>query len=241
MHHSTLIFLYVCFFCSIPQVCPLFFFFLPVLQAEIGFSRFNYMVSEGIGTLLLGVDSTGNNTQPVTLQVFVTRGSTATGMGCCFIEAKKKKKQPLRFLKPPSSAFQIQSLTELHNLIIAHPSMLCIELLEQCAVCVVGIMLYSLLIFACTHIIHLTENVDFTLVTKRLVFDAGEREKAVSVSITDDDLQEPLETFGVQLIAAAGEVAGVIVQGTTTVIIEDNDCEWLEVRTPFLVIGVGSC
>ena len=73
------------------------------------------------------------------------------------------------------------------------------------------------------------------------MFDAGEREKAVSVSITDDDLQEPLETFGVQLIAAAGEVAGVIVQGTTTVIIEDNDCEWLEVRTPFLVIGVGSC
>ena len=65
-----------------------------------------------------------------------------------------------------------------------------------------------------------TAGTDYTAATGSLTFDAGDSSKTVSVTVTDDDVDEPNETFTVTLAVHSG---ATIEDGTATGTITDDD------------------
>ena len=65
-----------------------------------------------------------------------------------------------------------------------------------------------------------TEGTDYTAASGTLTFAAGETTKTVSVTLTDDSLDEPEEAFELRLSAA---VNATLARGTATGTINDND------------------
>ena len=62
---------------------------------------------------------------------------------------------------------------------------------------------------------------DYDAAAGTLTFDAGEREKAIAIALSDDTIDEPAETFTVTLSAPTNAMLGS--PSETTVTIEDND------------------